>query len=286
MTTPFRWNLAKREQLGKLANRGANDAYPGFIDDLRTCSSRVLAFAGNSKLVFVGRSPESIFDYLSGLLVNTSWANRCILLNISNRGYALGRIHALFPGAITGIKSQLTSLDLSPSQIIVQPRSLAFIDLVYTGGTFGHLANLMLSWAEEEQVDIPAVKRKMRFVGITSREKTSPKTWRWQQHSKWVKEFPSRVIKNVSVPWYFWDYLGDRQEKVSLSNPPWRWDDEDMERPPHWDSNLDALSLAVRLYEQGCSSTDKLEFAKQLTREPAMEYDWFRKLVIELRNSA
>ncbi|NLC24613.1 MAG: hypothetical protein GX776_09170 [Oxalobacter sp.] len=37
------------------------------------CCARIIAFAGNSDLVFVGRSPESFFDLLSGMLFDTTW---------------------------------------------------------------------------------------------------------------------------------------------------------------------------------------------------------------------
>ncbi len=81
---PFRWNLKKREQLGSLLDgeKGSNVLH--YIDELRECAAKVLARSDQRNLIFVGRSPENIFDYLSGVLQNTSWEYKIENLNISN----------------------------------------------------------------------------------------------------------------------------------------------------------------------------------------------------------
>jgi hypothetical protein len=66
MTVPFRWDLSRREQLGRLVEGEAGPSYEGFLDDLRRASVRVTALGGDHRFVFAGRSPESLFDYLSG----------------------------------------------------------------------------------------------------------------------------------------------------------------------------------------------------------------------------
>lgn len=48
------------------------ETFPGFQEQLLVACARVLALCDNSSLYFVGRSPESIFDHLSGLLFDTS----------------------------------------------------------------------------------------------------------------------------------------------------------------------------------------------------------------------
>jgi len=65
---PFRWNIAKREQIGRLleAPSPAGDV-PGLHDTLRAVSAKILARSDDSDLVFVGRSVESFYDYLSGI---------------------------------------------------------------------------------------------------------------------------------------------------------------------------------------------------------------------------
>jgi hypothetical protein len=63
---PFRWDLTHRNHLGSLVDGEPAESYAAFLDHLLPCCSRVLAFGGDSDLIFVGRSPESIFDHLSG----------------------------------------------------------------------------------------------------------------------------------------------------------------------------------------------------------------------------
>ena len=69
---PFRWDIGRRSQLGSFPHVTPPETYPEFEDDLLACAARVLAFAGDSDLVFVGRSPQPLFDLLSGLLLDTS----------------------------------------------------------------------------------------------------------------------------------------------------------------------------------------------------------------------
>jgi hypothetical protein len=61
MPNPFRWTIAKREQLGTLAEALTSPA-PQFLAELRATAARVLAFADGADLAFVGRTPENFYD--------------------------------------------------------------------------------------------------------------------------------------------------------------------------------------------------------------------------------
>jgi hypothetical protein len=50
---PFRWDITRRSQLGKLADVERPDSYPEFEEDPLTCAARVLAFSGDGDLVFL-----------------------------------------------------------------------------------------------------------------------------------------------------------------------------------------------------------------------------------------
>jgi hypothetical protein len=57
MAKPFRWNFAKREQLGTWLDR-ADRFHPPHRDDLsalRNAAARILAFSNGADLAFVGR---------------------------------------------------------------------------------------------------------------------------------------------------------------------------------------------------------------------------------------
>src|SRR3954454_11432729 len=97
---PFRWNLAKRSELGRLVEglRPENETW--LEDALVPVLARVLAYSDDGDLFFVGRSPESLFDYLSGLLFDTSWAGRLHLLHYSMWGVRMNRLEAEYPQAM------------------------------------------------------------------------------------------------------------------------------------------------------------------------------------------
>jgi hypothetical protein len=286
MPQPFRWNIAKREQLGRLVEIPQAEIYPDFLDELEDCCSRVIAFCDNSDLIFVGRSPESLFDYLSGLLAETSWASRCSILNISARGSCIEEYQEDYPKAIPAIREQLEALGLSPEQIVRKARSLALVDIVSSGSTFGNITALLTQWHKEQGGAKKSLRRKLRYVGLTLREKTSPKTWRWQQQVEWAKNIPSRYIKNVSVSLTLAQYLASGQDKVSKSNPPWRWGDVELIEPPREIEHLRALGLALALYERGTLKDSRQKFSSRLSRLPSMKHRWYRALVTEIRKSA
>jgi hypothetical protein len=220
---PFRWNLTNRTNLGSLVRGEKAEAYDDFFSQLLSCCSRVLAFADDSDLIFVGRSPESIFDHLSGLLFDTSWFDRLGLLQFSMRRQDEGEINRRYPNAIMAMREYLRHLQLDPPALITRARPVSFIDLVLTGDTFSRLISVLHSWSKDSSVEWNAVRRKLRLIGITERTKTSPKTWRWHQHAEWTTVLQRGSIKNVSIPRELWEYLGGCQFKVTRSFTPARW---------------------------------------------------------------
>ena len=88
---------------------------------------------------------------------------------------------------------------LAPSALARQRRPVAFVDLVYAGRTYENLFRQIRDWVSSESAPWEAVRSRLRFIGITEREKTSPNTWRWQQHAQWTAELPPRCITNVSM---------------------------------------------------------------------------------------
>ncbi len=283
MTKPFRWNITRREQLGRLVDEESIETLPDFNLLLRQCNARIIAFSDNADLIFIGRSPENLFDYLSGVLATTDWADRCILVNISLRASVQSSLKAENPNAIMEGRQLFADYDISPEQVMKNSRPTAFVDLVSTGQTFGNIAELLIDWAEDCHIDPAAFRKKLRFIGITCREKTSPNTWRWQQKNAWSKKFAPRQIKNVSIFPLLWGFLGNYEPKVSLSNPPWRWGTDLLLSPPRYKDQLAALRLALDLFDTGNSADERLAFASCLAQEPGMRQRWYRALITELR---
>jgi hypothetical protein len=286
MSKPFRWNVARREQLGRLIDGVPSPGYEEIVEDLRACAAPVLAVSGDSDLVFVGRSADSLFDYLSGALASTTWRSRLTLVNLSLREQNLKELHRAYRDRFTPLYNHLSELDLAPAVLVRRRRPIAFVDLVDSGATFAHLVEVLLSWARESRADAKAVVRKIRFIGLTWRTKTSPKTVRWHQCAAWLADFPGDAVKNVSIPGRLWDYLGNRQPKAALSNPPWRWGEPAALRPPRHATNLEALRFALRMYDLGGNQLERTKLITLLTSSPAIREYWMRSLVSGLRRGA
>jgi hypothetical protein len=280
---PFRWNLARREQLGSLVEGEPAELHDGFVADLRDCCARVLAMAGDSRLVFVGRSPESLFDYLSGAFAGTGWEDRCVLLNVSMRSDSAEQVERQSPAALRALHRQLRALGLSPAEIASGERPTAFVDFLYQGQTYGHLVGLLAHWAAREGVDFAAVRRRLRLVGITERTKNSPNTWRWYQRLPWAAAFPRSALRSVSVDYWFWTRLADYQPKVARTHPPRAWGGEDALTPPRDPEHVQALKFALAVHERGRERAERERLAAALAARPEMRNAWLRRLVLELR---
>lgn len=260
------------------------EPYDRFFDDLRACAARAVASAGDARLVFIGRSPESLFDYLSGVLQETTWADRVELVNLSMRlSYTPPGKHVP-PDAIQLLREHLTAHELTPQDIASGAHALTLVDLVSTGATFEYFVQELEDWALSDKVDVAAVRRRLKIVGITWRTKTSPNTFRWHQHASWLNRFPRIAVKNVSAPADLWHYLGNVQSKVSPSHPPWRWGDSALRSPSRDARHLEALTYAVQVHTRACMSHERMAFSAELAKQPAMRERWLRSLVSELRN--
>lgn len=282
MTTPFRWDLSRRETLGRLLQGERAPAYPEFHGDLLACIARIIAQAQESELLFVGRSPESIFDLMSGLLAETEWASRLGLLNLSLRNYTAEELRDA-PDLRGSLRSLLEAAGLSPLELARRARPVAFVDLVYEGLTYTTLAESLLDWAKDLHVDPRAFVKRLRFIGITEQTKTSPKTWRWHQHVDVMKIFPPRSVRNVSVPARLWRYLGNTQPKVAVSSPPQTWRDPNLRIPPRNKDHLAALRLAFDLYTLGTERSTRLNLARRIGNTDRMDARWLRALILELK---
>ena len=90
------------------------ESYDGFPDDLRRCCARVLEAAANladpageADLLFVGRSPESLFDLLRGLCIGTTWFGRLHLLHFSMRDVPERHLRRQFPLGLLSLRALL-----------------------------------------------------------------------------------------------------------------------------------------------------------------------------------
>jgi len=295
MSKPFRWDIRKREQLGSLLNgplEHENEYYAGikhYLDVLPKSCARILSMSDNSDLIFIGRSLEIAFDYLSGILSNTSWEKNCVLLNVSLPD-SYDKVQGKYPGAIEGFNDQLNSLDLKPRNLHHRERGIAFIDVIMSGNTFGNLHDFLMKLSDIEHIDRKSIKRKVRFIAGTREKYTSPNTYRWYQDKEgmpWIREYKPSQLRSFTIEEGLWDNLiwPDIEQRVSQHNPPWRWTDAIIEYPLHDKESLESLRLCFNLYTAATLSEQKRLFLRLLQKENAVRYQWFRGLISELKKS-
>jgi hypothetical protein len=271
---PFRWDLVRGDQLGTLLER-VEPPDLWFVDELVECAAKVVARSADGDLYFVGRSPDSIFDLLSGALSGTSWQNRVFQLPLSLYGLAGGGFN---DAEQAQLRANLTAQGLSPDKLAHRRGPAVFADLVYEGSTFENLFFVLADWAYDDRV----LRHSLRFIGITTRKKTSPHTWRWHQHAEWTNRLPARSVTNVSISPGLWHYLGNSQIKLTPSFSRKLWQNEDVGSPRHDPATRAALAEAVALTELGRSAELRVKLARAMTAEPTHGKPWLRSLIIEL----
>jgi hypothetical protein len=221
-----------------------------------------------------------MFDFLSGLLFETSWAERLNLLHFSMSGTTDEDVK---PQALKAIKHYLAHAGLEPAKIAQRERPAAFVDIVATGETFGRLIRLLNNWCLQTNRDWAAVRYKLRLVGLPQRTKSSPNTSRWQQRVDWIELIEPGTVKNVSIPSALFHYFGAAQSKTTESYTPWRWGDPSVMEPNYDQRTMLALRMAVSLFDEGRKKEVREAFAKELSKQPAMQNAWFRGLIQELK---
>lgn len=273
MNLPYRWDLVAPDQLGSLLDDTAEpDTW--YLDDLAECSGKVLARSGNGDLVFVGRSLDSMFDLLSGALEDTDRVLRRL-------PFSFERGRALTSSELTRAREMLAEIGVTPAALARRDRPVTFVDVVYEGSTFTKLFGLLDDWITEERETWPAIRRKIRFVGITSRKKTSPNTWRWHQHAEWTRRLPASSVVNVSLDEFVWSCFGNHQPKLTWPYKLHRWR-EYLPEAKHDERTRQALAEAVHLVRLGRTNDVRRMIARAIDGEPALTEPWLRTLFREL----
>ncbi|GAA4710839.1 hypothetical protein Prum_091490 [Phytohabitans rumicis] len=261
-----------------------------FLDDLVGCAGKVLARSDDGDLFFVGRSLDSMFDLLSGALADDVSGPQTFRLPFSFQRPAVRvgswrwRRRPLTGGEQLTARRVLGELGLAPSLLARRDRPATFVDVVDAGSTFGELLGVLAAWIEQERETWPVIRRKLRFVGVTSRRKTSPNTFRWQQHADWTDRLPARSVVNVSLDSTVWSYLGNTQTKLTRSYRPERWLAE-ADGPDRDEKTRQALAEAVAIVAHGRSTAGRRALARSIDGEPALSQAWLRSIVTRLNRA-
>ncbi|MFJ5989436.1 hypothetical protein [Lentzea sp. NPDC092896] len=268
MNVPFRWDLVAPDQLGSLLDDVVAPE-PWYLEDLAECAGKVLARGGNGDLVFVGRSLDSMFDLLGGALQGAGQVLRRLPLSF---GHA-----AIARSDVLRAREMAAEIGITPAALARRDRPVTFVDVVHSGGTFTKLFGLLDDWIAEERETWPAIRRKLRFVGVTIRTETSPNARRWQQRAEWTCRLPAASVVNVSLDEEVWYYLGNGQVKLTWPFQLHRWREylREAKRDEH---TRVALAEAVQLVELGRTKDVRRMIARAMDGEPALSEPWLRTL--------
>ncbi|GAA0429133.1 hypothetical protein Aca07nite_37400 [Actinoplanes capillaceus] len=282
---PFRWDLVTPDQLGSLLD-GTEPPDLWFLDDLVACAGKVLARSRNGDLFFVGRSLDSMFDLLGGVFTGPAGVQRLYRLPLSFQRPGVGfgrrwRRRPLKPAEVVQGRRFLEAVGLTPYELARRDRPVVLVDVVYAGETFTELFTLIRDWIEQEREPWPVIRRKLCFVGVTIRRKTSPNTERWQQDAAWTRTLPAAAVVNVSLDLGVWSYFGDHQVKLTRSLRPDRWT-VDAGGPGRDERTRQALAEAAALVAYGRSPAGRQAVARAVGRDPALSQSWLRTLVTNL----
>ncbi len=281
---PFRWNIQKREQLGTLIEdvqkpvRLTDD----FLDDLRDVCARVLAFSDGADLAFIGRSPENLFDYLSGIFADIDERPRLHLVQFSLR-YVEDGVDQLPPAQLNGLAKYFEAEGIDPAAIAVSRAPLALVDFIAYGGTMKNLVSVLKWQADQLGTDWNAVQRRLKIIGLTTRTKNSPNTWRWHQNQDWLDLAPDMEIANVSAGGGFTFGIANSYTKVTKSHHKGRWADAHQQSHRPSEEQVRALDFAARLYDLGREKTERRALARKIAATDRMKLTSIRQLVLNLK---
>jgi hypothetical protein len=284
MPKPFRWSIAKREQLGTFAPGKRRPIEPFFLSELRATAARVLAIADDADLAFIGRTPENFYDYLSGAFADVEPAPALHLIQFSLR-YLNPDDIALAPHNLAAMADYLREEGVDPAAIARGSRPIALVDVVAWGGTMESVVRILHALALRGGVDWAAVQRRLRIIGLRDRTKNSPNTWRWEQHQRWLHLIPDAQIKNVSASQDFIYYITGMQPKVTTSFHPGRWAKPEAGAPEPNAEQREAIAMAAQLYDLGRTREERRGLASRIARTTQMRQPATRALVLALRGA-
>jgi hypothetical protein len=282
VSLPFRWDLGRSEQLGSLLHGQVAEAYPQFTQDLLQVGVDCLAMSSNADLYFVGRSPDSVYDYLCGISARSWWRSRLHALPFSCYYSDAETIQKQYPNRYQGLIRYFAQLGILPAQILARPRAIALVDLVSQGRTMENLLDLLYLIARDSKITWEAVRNKIVIIGFISPLHRSGRKRGHQQTI--VERIRHPRVRLLVTPERFWCYIGNEQPKIAASFTPECWEGTKRLKPRYEATTMEALRLEHAVYQLGLNQQQRYLFASGMGRSQSMGYRWFRELKSTLRD--
>ena len=296
---PFRWNTANPKLIQRLG-QGEIQTLPDYqIDRLIRCAATTLR-AGDFDFVFVGRSLESVFDLLSGALARTTWYDRIQQLQISAQGnqsildlrdeyLAFYREFLWAPRSLEPFGSKLDAfhsyleyLQLTPEKLMSRTRSIAFVDVVWKGTTFGAIWDLLQVFAKASDISTAELAARIHWVAVIPTLPDDDPDTPWEaSRSDWTQAFQTSV-HCVNLDSELWFQLANSQFKTTPSHHVSQWD-QNSKPPETGEHYYDAARGAREFYRRGERSRKRLAALLDESPEPQ---ECTKRLAREMRREA
>ena len=280
------WAEARDGALERLVAQVGLREFYGFREQLLEACADVLAESEGKALVFLGRSPENLYDLLRALLRQTWRAPRLLLLPFSFRDGCAGtasRMARLGDEALEGLERHLHEAGLDPQQIAEHPCGVAFVDCVGWGTTFGNLDETFEVLTKRREIRARTVSSKIRYVGL-AKASLGWTHWRNDEESRGARFFAQGRAGVVSISSQLWRHLADRSPKTTDSYTLGQWG-EPPRLPVLDEGRAQAIRLATELLAFGSARDVRRAFAAKLGRRASDDRPWLRSLVVSLLRS-
>jgi hypothetical protein len=239
-----------------------------FVAELVDCAARVLARSGGGALYFVGRSLDSMYDLLSGVVADDERLRRLPFTRMFQHWTPSDEWR-------DRARAILTTCGVTPFGLARARDPVSLVDVVSSGNSFESLYDVLRDWVEDEREPWNVVRQKIRFVGVVARSKPSPKARRWQQDATWTQDLPARAVSNVSMDPLLYGYLADRQEKLTGTFGPSIWEGS---ASRHDDRFRGALAEAVALVAYGRRPETRAMLIRTLSSQKPYPRSWLATL--------
>ena len=244
-------------------------------------AAQTLALCRDGELFFIGRSAESVYDFLWGALDRLTWQSRLHLVVISTRNYE--GYPALTAQQKKGIQTYLTHLGLHPKQIIQRKRRTCLVDFVYSGWTIDAFLLLMQEWTKECRLSLADMQSKIECILFQQEGENREDLCNadFVNYYGWGR----RSLHLVTVPHNFWYDATENVKKTLDSYTINDWGDAEGIRMLHPDNNSgDRNMLFFREYGQSYKGKAELRKAMILQKR-AMSYRWFYTILSGLNRT-
>ncbi|MFC3604299.1 hypothetical protein [Deinococcus soli (ex Cha et al. 2016)] len=248
---PRVWDVTRPDGLGVTPDLGEAGAY---LPTLRAALAGVLVAAAGRDLVFVGRSPDPLRAYLSGLLGGVAVTWRVSALNVSLLNATLT------PAQATTLRPLLAGVGLRPGDLVREDRCASLVDVVASGGTFAQLHRVLRDWAAEDGLGTTCVARRVSAVGLLRAGYARPGALRWSAQPELRRVQTSSVLTDPAL----WSWLAEDSPKLAPRFPVPAWPSPPLTLPGRSDETLGALAQARALVLVGQDRAERQRMAAAL----------------------